>query len=83
MGPTATRAMRLPVAGSKRRKVLVVIAAYADAGVPNPSISQIVSRTKLPRPAVVGLVDLLEHDGLLEIHRSPGVRNRYRVKGAS
>ncbi len=79
LGPNARRALAPPVEGAKRRKVLVLVAAFIDAGRVDPSISELAARAKLHRGAVVRLVDRLEREGLLTVHRCPNERNRYTL----
>jgi DNA-binding MarR family transcriptional regulator len=81
-GPTVERALRLPASGAKARRVLVLVAAYIDAGRPDPSIRELAERAELHRVAVVAIVDQLEARGLLIIERGDtpaGERNTYRV----
>lgn len=78
LGPIATRALRTPIEGTKRRKVYVAIAAYIDIG-QNPSISELADRTGLHRLAVLVAVDKLEEAGYLEIQRERGKVNRYEL----
>ncbi|HET7053875.1 MAG TPA: hypothetical protein VFI09_08175 [Solirubrobacterales bacterium] len=79
LGPEARRAFAAPIEGSKRRKVLILIAAYLDAGRPDPSISELAARARLRRLAVVAIVDRLERDGWLGVERAPRRRNVYRL----
>ncbi|HET7052461.1 MAG TPA: hypothetical protein VFI09_00920 [Solirubrobacterales bacterium] len=81
LGPNTRRALVLPVEGTKRRKVLVLIAAYADAGRDDPAISELSQRSGLTYRQVVFVVDRLEADGWLEVRRSHQRRNRYRLLG--
>lgn len=79
-GPNVRRALALPVTGTKRRKVFVAIALFADGGRADPSISEIAERAKLSRCAVVSIVDMLDRVGLLEVTRGDhglGQRNVY------
>ena len=39
--------MRLPIKGKKRRKLLVLISAYLDAGEPSPAVRVLAKRTGL------------------------------------
>lgn len=78
-GPNVRRALAAPVGGTKRRRVLVLIAAYIDAGRDDPSIRELAERAKLPRVAVVAVVDRLERDGWLRVRRAAGRRNRYSL----
>ncbi len=69
MGPLARAACALPIEGTKRRKLLVLLAAYADGngGVCAPSTGELLARI----PAIsntgklYGLVCRLADDGLL------------------
>lgn len=79
LGSAARAAMRMPVGGHKRQKVLVLIAAYIDAGRDDPSIRELAERAKLHRVAVVAVVDRLECDGWLRVQRAAGRRNRYSL----
>ena len=82
-GETFWAATRLPVGGEKRRKLLLCIAAYIDAGVNDPACSRLARRTGLPKQTVIRLVDQLEGDGLLTVRRGntrKRERNRYEVK---
>jgi hypothetical protein len=84
LGPQAKAAARLPSGGGKRHKVLVLIAAFLDAGVEDPPIRVLAQRTRIPAALVCEIVDALEAVGLLEITRgvkARGERNRYRIKG--
>jgi hypothetical protein len=79
LGPSARHAARLPTKGRKRHKLLVLIAAYHDAGC-HPSVRMLAGRTGLTRASVIRLVDALERDGLLEVERRPAPeRYRYRL----
>jgi DNA-binding transcriptional ArsR family regulator len=80
-GPMFAAAVRLPIEGQKRRRILALLGAYADAGVNDPAIRELAVGAKLPKPAVCRLVDVLEQDGLVEIARRAGhdKRNIYRL----
>jgi hypothetical protein len=80
-GPMFAAAVRTPVAGEKRRKVLTMLGAYADAGINDPAIRELAAGAKLPKSLVCRLVDLLERDGLISIarRRGPDRRNVYRL----
>ncbi len=82
-GLETRRAILLPVTGQKRRKLLVLIAAYIDAGRADPSIRELSKRLKLQRFVVIALVDALERDGLLTVQRASGERNRYALIGGA
>lgn len=77
--PNVHRAMQAPVTGNKRRKLLVLIAAFIDAGRCDPSVTELAQRSGLPRQAVVAIVDRLEKDGLLKVRPVAGGRNRYTL----
>jgi DNA-binding MarR family transcriptional regulator len=64
-GPLFAQAYRLPMEGAKRRKLLCLIAAYADAGVANPSLDELANRLGHKPRTVVGLLMRLEQDGLI------------------
>lgn len=79
-GPTFRRAAGLRVEGNKKRKVLLLIAAYLDAGV-QPSVTMIARRAGLPRYVVLSIIPGLGRAGLLRI--TPPVdhndRNVYEI----
>lgn len=77
--PNVRAALRAPIEGRKRRAVLVLIAAYLDAGRCDPSIGELADRTRLRRLAVVAIVDRLQRDGWLDVKRHRGRRNRYAL----
>jgi hypothetical protein len=79
LGKRAQAAMRTDVGGRKRLKVLVIIAAFADAGRTDPTIRELAERTKLPRNTVVQLIEKLEEDGHLAIAPKDGAGNRYAL----
>lgn len=79
LGPTARAAASLPVGGNKRRKLALLIGAYIDAGINDPSIRMLAMRTGLDARVVVTLVDRLERDGFLAVDRRRGERNRYSL----
>ena len=85
-GATFKRAAKLPIDGTKRRKVLLLIAAYVDAGTPDPSCAMLGRRVGLPPHVVATLVDRLEADGSLRVkrptERREGFRNRYAIPDA-
>jgi hypothetical protein len=69
MGPLARRACSLPIEGAKRRKLLVLLAAYADANdrVCAPSTAALLERIPAIRDAkkLWGIARRLETDGLI------------------
>jgi hypothetical protein len=70
---------RLRIDGRKRHTILALIAAFTDAGISDPSINEIAIAAKLPKVAVIRVVDALEADGLIAIKRSPAERNVYEL----
>jgi DNA-binding MarR family transcriptional regulator len=74
IGANARAAIRHPIDGSKGRKVLVLIAAWLDAGVDDPAISRIAKRARLPKEVTSDVVDRLERDGLIAIRRGDKTR---------
>jgi hypothetical protein len=63
LGPLARAAAKTPVGGSKRRKLLVLLAAYADAGESSPGAATLATRLKVPMRVFDGLLAALERDG--------------------
>ena len=79
LGPLAKAAMRVET-GSKRRKLLVLIATYADAGEESPAAGTLAAKLGRPVPVLDALLAALEREGLLEVERRPPPqRNAYRV----
>jgi hypothetical protein len=82
--PLARRVLAADVEGSKRKRVLAVIAAYLDEGYA-PSVREIAERAKVPGarsriPRTLALLRRLEADGLLRIESAPPPgRNRYEI----
>lgn len=72
LGSLAKAAMRLPIDGQKRRKLLILIAAYNDGGTSLPPEAELLSRLSFlagdPRK-LRGLVQALERDGWLQVSR--------------
>jgi hypothetical protein len=66
-GPMLEWAMSEEVAGSRipplYRKLLCLLAAYADGGNPSPSLSALASRLAIPMPEVMWLLRALEIEG--------------------
>jgi predicted transcriptional regulator len=78
-GPKARAVARLDIEGNKRRKVLVVIAAYQDAG-STPSVRDIAKRCGLRDWRHVDvLLKRLRKDGLLQVKKESGKRNVYSL----
>jgi hypothetical protein len=71
MGPLARAACGLPVEGVKRRKLLVLLCAYADAngGVCRPPTRELLARIAEIRDAkkLFGVARRLEEDGYLRV----------------
>jgi len=78
-GSTFRRAAALPIDGRKRRKVVCLLAAYADAGEPNPPVRLLAERLNLRVQAVDALLRRLEQDGHLRVERAANQRNRYEL----
>ena len=84
--PLARRVLAADIDGSKRKRVLAVIAAYHDEG-REPTVRDIGRRAKLVRAdghvkakLVLMLLQRLEADGLLRVEwATPPARNRYEV----
>src|SRR5687767_7016507 len=77
-GPIFKRAAALPVEGAKRRKLLCLLAAYADAGETSPAMVELARRLELDPVVVDHLLDALVRDGLLKVEWAgkgrPGAR---------
>ena len=68
MGPRARAAAGLTIEGEKRRKLLVLLAAYADGNdaVCRPPTSEMLARTGIPNAKkLFGVLRRLEADGLI------------------
>lgn len=78
LGPLAKAAMRVET-GEKRRKLLVLIAAYADAGEESPAVATLAARTGLKVKKLDLLLCSLTRDGHLHVTRTRNKRNRYQV----
>jgi DNA-binding MarR family transcriptional regulator len=81
-GPLFRQAAKIDAGGDKRRKLLCLLAAYADAGIDDPSIAQLAKRAQIPRGIVVVVVEKLEAAGLLAVYRGDPTRqerNRYTL----
>ena len=80
LGPEARRAARLTTKGHKRRRLLILIGAYHDAGC-HPSVRMLSAHTALTTATVIRLLGALARDGLLEIERRPSPeRDRYTLR---
>lgn len=67
LGPQAKTALRLPIEGQKRRKLLTLIAAYADAGNHEPSLRMLAARLSFIRPELVRGHPRVPYTGLLHL----------------
>jgi DNA-binding transcriptional ArsR family regulator len=73
------RASKVKIEGRKRRALLLLLAAYADAGCDDPAANELVARIKdLNIGGFDGLLRLLEEAGLVTVDRDPGQRRRNR-----
>ena len=81
LGSRARWALRQPIKGRKKHKTLVLIAAYLDAGIPDPSIRELAARTAIPAYRVVQIVDALANAGYVAIERPKTYhqRNHYAL----
>jgi len=87
-GERFERAARLPIEGRKRRRLLALLAAYADASL-EPSVNQLATTLKLDPRKIDALLDALERDGWIRVEwagtgrpgrrSAPGRRNRYEL----
>jgi DNA-binding MarR family transcriptional regulator len=75
-------AAKVPAGGAQRRKLLLLLAAYADAGEPSPPVRQLAKRLRMPIGGVDALLKLLERDGHLVVHwrAGDGRRNLYELR---
>jgi hypothetical protein len=76
LGPLAKRAMRIGAGGKKRLKLLVLLAAYADAGEPSPPARVLAERLEINIDALDGLLRQLERDGYLTVAWRKGADRR-------
>jgi DNA-binding transcriptional ArsR family regulator len=82
-GPMFRRVVALGVeriGGSKRARLLALLAAYSDTNVADPPMQELARRLRLPIAHIDALLDRLERDGLVRItwvgdaNRPPGKR---------
>jgi hypothetical protein len=84
-GPLFARVAKMPIADAELRRVLALIAAYADAGQDDPALNELGRRLDISWGRVESCIRVLEHDGLLAVRwvtdeeKARKVRNRYRV----
>lgn len=64
-GPTFRAAVRLDAGGKARRRVLLLVAAWHDAGVASVNAFELAERLNLPPAKVGALIARLEADGIL------------------
>lgn len=82
--PLTRRVLAAQIEGTKRRRVLAVIAAYCDEE-HQPSVREIAKRAKVARSLrdsrqAIALIRRLESDGLLRVEwAKPPARNRYEI----
>jgi hypothetical protein len=76
---------QLPVKGAKRRKLLALLAAFADAGVYDPPVSELAERLHLEPVVIAGLAIALAEAGFLveDGGRRPPDRLPYRLLESS
>jgi DNA-binding MarR family transcriptional regulator len=79
-GPLFKQAARLQVGGQKRRRVLCLLAAYADADPSyRPSVAELAGRLGYKPARLVALADALERDGWITVHRRRRGRALYAL----
>lgn len=81
-GEQARLALRVDAGGRKRRKLLVLLAAYADAGVSDPPVRALMDRAGIDDVRVVDqLLRMLEKQELIHVDWARGrpQRNRYEL----
>jgi hypothetical protein len=67
-GPRFRRASALPMEGRKRRRLLLLLAAFADAGEHSPRAVDLCTRAGIRSPVALDhLLDQLVEAGLLEV----------------
>jgi DNA-binding IscR family transcriptional regulator len=72
----------LSVDGSKCHRLLVLIAAYADAGEESPAVATLAAKIRVPANVIDLLLARLERDELVHVERGDRERrerNRYRL----
>jgi hypothetical protein len=78
-GPMFRRVAALRIEGTKRRKMLALLAAYTDGGRPAPPVQELADRLGFRMPTTLGLLRRLEQDGFL-IATKGGRGRRGRVR---
>lgn len=82
MGPLTRQAMNVPLRGEPRR-LLVLLAAYADAGERSPSARELSARMHCSVKRIDTLCRLLYREGLLSVRRRAErgtQRNVYKLR---
>jgi hypothetical protein len=78
-GPMFRQVAALRIEGTKRRKMLALLAAYTDGGRPAPPVQELADRLGFRLPTTLGLLRRLEQDGFL-IATKGGRGRRGRVR---
>src|SRR4051794_23604440 len=68
-GARFREAARTNPGGARRQKVRCLVAAYLDAGCEAPPLGEMADRLGMKRIAVIKLIERLEEDGSLTVHR--------------
>jgi SOS-response transcriptional repressor LexA len=82
LGERARRALLVDAGGRKRRKLLVLLAAYADAGVEDPPLQALMGRAGIRSSRQAdALLRALEEQGLIRVDWARGRprRNHYEL----
>jgi hypothetical protein len=91
LGPRARAAMKIDAGGRVESKLLILLAAYADAGEASPTVVELAKRMRLRVKSIDRVLDLLVAARLIEVEWAggkappgkragkPGHRNVYRV----
>ncbi|MEK6271431.1 MAG: hypothetical protein AABM42_02135 [Actinomycetota bacterium] len=67
LGPFTRAVSKAEVGDEKRRKVLIAIAAYSEAGIVNPTPKELAAATRLPEDTVRPLIERLRDDGFIRV----------------
>jgi hypothetical protein len=84
-GPLFRRIAKVQIHGTKRRKLVLLLAAYRDSDPTyRPPVRELAARLGLGTGIravkhVDYLLARLEQDGILVVHRTPHERNRYEI----
>lgn len=82
LGEKARLALQVDAGGRKRRKLLVLLAAYADAGISDPPMRELMGRTGIDDVRQVDqLLRMLAKQGLIHVDWAHGrpQRNTYEL----